>query len=192
MYTYRHIHTYIDTCRQARVKTVHAYTYTIRSASVQTSAVCACAGVRNRHDLRPLQGTQLRLNQKSSDQTSFPQGAGLNLGGCQQYGPFLGTLYIRCRIIIGVMILTITHLQMETHNYPLYVFPSFHFMFQLDSTLLGPKPSTLNPPNISPTITVTDSRQKLEGPLGCRGRMLWPPRTQGGGEARVWGLGFRV
>ena len=36
-----------------------------------------------------------------------------NLGGCQNYGPFLGTLNIRCRIMIGTqkgMILTTTHL----------------------------------------------------------------------------------
>ena len=35
------------------------------------------------------------------------------MGGCQNYGPFLGTLNIRCRIIIGIQkgtrILTTTH-----------------------------------------------------------------------------------
>ena len=35
------------------------------------------------------------------------------MGGCQHYGPFLGTLNIRCRIIIGTqkgtIILTTTH-----------------------------------------------------------------------------------
>ena len=35
-------------------------------------------------------------------------------GGCQNYGPFLGTLNIRCRIIIGTLkgaiILTIAHI----------------------------------------------------------------------------------
>ena len=35
------------------------------------------------------------------------------MGGCQNYGPFLGILNIRCRIIIGVqkrtIILTTTH-----------------------------------------------------------------------------------
>ena len=40
-----------------------------------------------------------------------------DLGGCQNYGPFLGTLNIRCRIIIGTqkgtIILTTTHLQAE-------------------------------------------------------------------------------
>ena len=36
------------------------------------------------------------------------------MGGCQNYGPFLGTLNIRCRIIIGIqkgtIILTTTHM----------------------------------------------------------------------------------
>ena len=35
-------------------------------------------------------------------------------GGCQNYGPFLGTLNIRCRVIIGIpkgtIMLTTTHL----------------------------------------------------------------------------------
>ena len=35
------------------------------------------------------------------------------VGGCQNYGPFLGTLHIRCRIILGTqkgaIILTTTH-----------------------------------------------------------------------------------
>ena len=35
------------------------------------------------------------------------------MGGCQNYGPFLGTLHIRCRTIIrtqeGTIILTTTH-----------------------------------------------------------------------------------
>ena len=35
------------------------------------------------------------------------------MGGCQNYGPFLGTVNIRCRIIIGIqkgtIILTSTH-----------------------------------------------------------------------------------
>ena len=31
------------------------------------------------------------------------------LGGCQNYGPFLGTLNIRCRIIIGI--------QKRDHNF---------------------------------------------------------------------------
>ena len=36
------------------------------------------------------------------------------MGGCQNYDPFLGTLSIRCRIIIGIqkgtIILTTTHI----------------------------------------------------------------------------------
>ena len=38
-----------------------------------------------------------------------------NMGGCQNYGPFLGTLKIRCRIIMGIqkriIILTTTHMK---------------------------------------------------------------------------------
>ena len=37
------------------------------------------------------------------------------MGGCQNYGPFLGTLSIRCRIIIGIqkgtIILTTTRIR---------------------------------------------------------------------------------
>ena len=40
--------------------------------------------------------------------------APIHLGGCQNYGPFLGTLNIRCRILIGTqkgtIILTTPHL----------------------------------------------------------------------------------
>ena len=36
------------------------------------------------------------------------------MGGCQNYGPFSGTLNIRCRILIGIqketVILTTTHI----------------------------------------------------------------------------------
>ena len=39
------------------------------------------------------------------------------MGGCQNYGPFLGTLNIRCRIIIGTqkgtIILTTTHIRIR-------------------------------------------------------------------------------
>ena len=39
------------------------------------------------------------------------------MGGCQNYGPFLGTLNIRCRIIIGIqkgtIIVTTTHMQVS-------------------------------------------------------------------------------
>ena len=38
------------------------------------------------------------------------------MGGCQNYGPFLGTLNIRCRIMIGIqkgtIILITTHIRM--------------------------------------------------------------------------------
>ena len=42
------------------------------------------------------------------------------MGGCQNYGPFLGTLNIRCRIIIGTqkgtIILTTTHIYIYILN----------------------------------------------------------------------------
>ena len=41
------------------------------------------------------------------------------MGGCQNYGPFLSTLNIRCRIItgapIGTIILTTTHIYLYTY-----------------------------------------------------------------------------
>ena len=43
------------------------------------------------------------------------------MGGCQNYGPFLGTLNIRCRIIVGIQegtrILTTTHMRMYVYIY---------------------------------------------------------------------------
>ena len=43
------------------------------------------------------------------------------MGGCQNYGPFLGTLNIRCRIIIGIqkgtIILTTTHIYIHIYIY---------------------------------------------------------------------------
>ena len=42
------------------------------------------------------------------------------MGGCQNSGPFLGTLNIRCRIIIGIqkgtIILTTTHMEERTNT----------------------------------------------------------------------------
>ena len=42
------------------------------------------------------------------------------MGGCQNYGPFLGTLNIRCRIIIGIhkgtIILTTTHIHEKEYS----------------------------------------------------------------------------
>ena len=44
----------------------------------------------------------------------LPLAVDSHMGGCQNYGPFLGTLHIRCRIIIeihkGTIILTTTHM----------------------------------------------------------------------------------
>ena len=47
------------------------------------------------------------------------------MGGCQNYGPFLGTLNIRCRTIIGIqkgiIILTTTLACGETHVFLLAI-----------------------------------------------------------------------
>ena len=44
----------------------------------------------------------------------------MHMSGCQNYGPFLGTLNIRCRIIIGIqkgtIILTTTQMAVEATN----------------------------------------------------------------------------
>ena len=43
-----------------------------------------------------------------------------HMGGCQNYGPFLGTLNIRCRIIIGIqkwtIIFTTTHMNISRNR----------------------------------------------------------------------------
>ena len=45
------------------------------------------------------------------------------MGGCQNDGPFLGTLNIRGRIIMGIQkgttILTTTHIEFRDYRYPL-------------------------------------------------------------------------
>ena len=62
------------------------------------------------------------------------------MGGCRNYGPFLGTLNIRCRIIMGIqkgtIILTTTHMYTgdekmggDTGNLTLQV-SSYHLNFQ--------------------------------------------------------------
>ena len=46
------------------------------------------------------------------------------MGGCQNWGPFLGTLNHRCRIIIGTqkrtIILTTTHIYIYIHGYMMF------------------------------------------------------------------------
>ena len=48
-----------------------------------------------------------------------------DMGGCQNHGPFLGTLNNRCRIILGTqkgtLILTTTHMNLETFLAPWHV-----------------------------------------------------------------------
>ena len=45
------------------------------------------------------------------------------MGGCQKYGPFLGTLHIRGRMIIGIqkgtIVLTTTHVILTAAGVPL-------------------------------------------------------------------------
>ena len=56
------------------------------------------------------------------------------MGGCQNYGPFLGTLNIRCRIIIGIqkgtIILTTTYIYVYIyiylHIYRIYLLKGGH------------------------------------------------------------------
>ena len=61
-------------------------------------------------------GTSLCDTPSTADARLFQEYEGVcrHLGGCQNYGPFLGTLNIGCRIIIwtqkGTIILTTTHL----------------------------------------------------------------------------------
>ena len=54
------------------------------------------------------------------------------MGGCQNHGPFLGTLNIRCRIILGtqkgIIILTTTHvLALRSEEAGLLEGPMSHF-----------------------------------------------------------------
>ena len=57
----------------------------------------------------------LKLAQVLESQT-----ATTHMGGCQNYGPFLGALNIRCRIIIGIqkgtIILTTTHISYRLNS----------------------------------------------------------------------------
>ena len=47
------------------------------------------------------------------------------MGSCQNYGSFLGTLNIRCRIIIGIqkgpIILTTSHIRIIKGSYGAYI-----------------------------------------------------------------------
>ena len=81
------------------------------------------------------------------------------MGGCQNYGPFLGTLNIRGRIILGTqkgtIILTTTHI---TPVYTLLYYSSFHSIFHY--------------PSITPVGDV-DCRSKGSG------RGIWGPQIRG-------------
>ena len=52
------------------------------------------------------------------------------MGGCQNYGPLLGTANIKCRIIIGIqnrtIILTTTHMVSGVYRFIISLFPGNH------------------------------------------------------------------
>ena len=72
------------------------------------------------------------------------------MGGCQNYGPFWGTLNIRCRTILGTqkgtIILTIPHITPTLHStfFSIPPFPaspkSSSFCMKVDLTNLFPYP----------------------------------------------------
>ena len=57
-----------------------------------------------------------------------PKGIDMDMGGCQNSGPFLGTLNIRCRIMIGIqkgtIILTTAHMY-------IYIYISIYVWFRV-------------------------------------------------------------
>ena len=62
------------------------------------------------------------LGQRALQPHASPYRPGNNVGGCQNYGPFLGTLNIKCRITIGIqketIILTATHMGVSQNRGP--------------------------------------------------------------------------
>ena len=71
-------------------------------------------------DLRPPKPRD--FEERSSVRTQIL--VGFNMGSCQNYGPFLGTLNNRCRIILGTqkgtIILTTTHTMILKYGMFLY------------------------------------------------------------------------
>ena len=65
-------------------------------------------------------GDATRCIKKTAPRDAF--GIEVDMGECQNYGPFLGTLSIKCRIIIGIqketIILTTTHI-LKLNSFPL-------------------------------------------------------------------------
>ena len=63
------------------------------------------------------------LGQRALQPHASPYRPGNNVGGCQNYGPFLGTLNIKCRITIGIqketIILTATHMGVSQNRGPM-------------------------------------------------------------------------
>ena len=60
-------------------------------------------------------------NKKKTESNHIIGPGNSDLGGCQNYGPFLGTLDVRCRTIIGTqkgtIILTTTHLKFAKNSH---------------------------------------------------------------------------
>ena len=117
----------------------------------------------------------LRLCRFSSSRSS-----GRHMGGCQNYGPFLGTLNNRCRIIIGTqrgtLILTTTHIQK-----PFQTVSSLSL-----KPLVRENPSSQNPkcpepasPDVQGNVT-----RLLQGRCGF---LVWRVRLRLG--FRKWGRG---
>ena len=110
------------------------------------------------------------------------------MGSCQNYGPFLGTLNIRCRIIKriqkGTILLTNTQtLRIYIYIYTLLCHSSFHFLF--------------HHPNINPYIyTLQAYRTPLKSWKNGWGQRAPGERisSSGAGSSSYEnrGLGFRV
>ena len=103
---------------------------------------------------RPAKATDGAAAQLQSDYNScFP-----SVGSCQSYGPFLGTLNIRCRIIIstqtGTTILTTTPVYQDRYVRP-------------DILSTQPAAKALPPPSHEATTNATGKRQaNIRYPLG--------------------------
>ena len=114
-----------------------------------------------------------------------------NMGGCQKYGPFLGTLSSRCRIILGtqklVIILTTTHilsfgsivmLLPDPQNSKPYGYSLLWVVWSPRHVLVGIDRKAYMVPSPGPPF---HHKPNIEKGLGFRGLGF-----------RVWDLGLRV
>ena len=102
-----------------------------------------------------------------------------NVGGCQNYDPFLGTLNIRCRIIIGIqkgtIISTTTHVPRKKACFPTLALVSLLPKgLGFCSRTLNPSPYTYLCIPVKPYIPLkkhieTNFKQKELGKLGILG-----------------------